>query len=186
MIYVWPANDYLKAFSLRVTGFATTPAARSATLVQSGLPGGSLSLSAKGGEGGTAIVWASHQLTWDPTDFSASQGVLLAFDATNLANELWDSNQNAGRDGIARFSKFCPPTIANGKVYLGSSATTLSVYGLLANDGGTSDGGGGTGTRTHCGCRAGEGVVCISGSLLASLVARRRRRAAPLRTATRD
>ena len=58
-------------------------------------------------------------------------GVVRAFDATNLTNELWDSTQNLARDDVGSYAKFTPPTVANGKVYVASLFTgLLQVYGL--------------------------------------------------------
>jgi hypothetical protein len=59
--------------------------------------------------------------------------VLYAFDATNLANELYDSNQAAGgRDQFRTTGncKFVTPMIANGKVFV-PTATGVVVFGLL-------------------------------------------------------
>ncbi len=56
---------------------------------------------------------------------------LRAFDASNVANSLWDSNQNLKRDGLDSFVKFSAPMVANGKVYA-ASGDALYVFGLLS------------------------------------------------------
>jgi hypothetical protein len=54
----------------------------------------------------------------------ASGGVLHAYDATNLATELY----NSGPSSFAA-NKFMTPTIANGKVYVGTP-DSVAVFGL--------------------------------------------------------
>jgi hypothetical protein len=59
--------------------------------------------------------------------------VLHAYDATNLAVELWNSNQASNnRDLAGNAMKFVVPTVANGRVYV-STATEIDIYGLLQN-----------------------------------------------------
>ena len=81
--------------------------------------GPSISISADGSSNG--ILWAMLHGT----------PVLYAFDATNLANELYDTTQALKlRDRILATSRFVVPTIVNGKVYIGG-LHELDVYGLL-------------------------------------------------------
>ncbi|MFZ3341366.1 MAG: hypothetical protein WA213_10825, partial [Terriglobales bacterium] len=55
---------------------------------------------------------------------------LYAYDATNLATELYDSGMEGTRDSIGKMVHFGMPIVANGKVYV-DGATALGVYGLL-------------------------------------------------------
>ncbi len=72
----------------------------------------------------TAIVWTVE---------NGSPAVLHAYDATNLATELYNSNQAANnRDQFGDGNKFIVPTVANGKVYVGTT-NGVGVFGLLTN-----------------------------------------------------
>jgi hypothetical protein len=96
--------------------------AKSATAF--GYPGTSPAVSSNGGF--QAIVWAldvSGYASGDPA-------VLHAYWAYNLS-ELYNSAQaSSSRDAAGPAVKFTVPTIANGKVYVGTQ-TELDVYGLL-------------------------------------------------------
>src|SRR2546426_688596 len=104
-----------------------------------GFPGSTPSVSAKGASNG--IVWALDNSRYCTTQSpGCGPAVLHAYDAANLATELWNSSQVAANKA-GNAVKFTVPTVANGKVYVGTrgSSTTgggvgeLNVYGLLPN-----------------------------------------------------
>jgi hypothetical protein len=130
--YVWVSHaDYLRQYKFDpVTGKFLLPGSRSQTAAAAGTPGGILSLSANGTNAGTGIVWASHQLIGSANQ-AVQPGILRAFDAQNVTNELWNSELLTNRDSVGNFAKFVPPTVANGKVYLATFSGRLNVYGLL-------------------------------------------------------
>jgi hypothetical protein len=130
-IYLWPAGDPLKVYRLVDGRFITPASAQSTVLAPGGMPGGMLSLSANGGTAGTGILWATVSISGD-ANHTPRAGILRAFDASNLTRELWNSEQNAARDALGLFSKFAPPTIADGKVFVPTLSNKLVVYGLLA------------------------------------------------------
>jgi hypothetical protein len=118
-VYYQGSGDVMKAFRL-VNGLLQTPPDSSTT--RFGFPGSTASISALGTD--NAIAWALQ------TDAYGSGGsaILHAYAATNLAVELYNSSQTGLRDQAGRATKFTVPTIANGKVYVGS-ANRLNVFG---------------------------------------------------------
>ena len=107
-------------FSSATGRFETSPFSQSSQTYD--YPGSTPVLSAAGDK--NAILWVM-----DP----ARPGVLHAYDALNLNTEFWNSSQAANnRDQAGRGLKFTVPTVANGKVYVGTR-TELDVYGLLSN-----------------------------------------------------
>jgi hypothetical protein len=120
-----PSNDSVKAFTVHNGALSTAPASQSAAIYH--LTRSTVSVSANGNANG--IVWAVHNDAY----YNAHQGpaVLHAYDAKNLAHELYNSNQRFARDNPGQASKFTVPTIANGKVFVGT-ANQISVYGLLS------------------------------------------------------
>jgi hypothetical protein len=94
-------------------------------------PGATPVVSSSGSSNG--IVWALDSSCYgvpSPCGTTASSAVLYAFDANNVATELWNSSQSAARDQAGGAVKFMVPTVANGKVYIGTRAE-VDVYGLL-------------------------------------------------------
>jgi hypothetical protein len=116
-VYFSGGGDNLKAFPIANGLFATTPSSQSAAKM--GGLGSVPSVSASGADNG--IVWVLE---------SSGGGILRAYDAANLATELYNSGQNRARDALSSYVKFSTPTIANGRVYAGTQ-NSLAVYGLL-------------------------------------------------------
>jgi hypothetical protein len=124
-VYFGGTGDNLKMFNFNPsTGLLTTTPV-SNTLTFFNYPGPTPSISANGTSNG--IVWA---IQTDQYNHGGSS-ILHAYDATNLATELYNSSQNPVRDNAGGAVKFSVPTIANGKVYVGA-VQQLSVYGLLS------------------------------------------------------
>ena len=117
-VYYGPSGGNLLAFPLSGARLAASPS--SASSARFPYPGTFPAVSANGASNG--IVWA-HQNT--------NPAVLYAFDAGNLGHELYDSSQAAnGRDQFGAGNKFITPTIADGKVFVGTQ-TGVAVFGLL-------------------------------------------------------
>jgi len=126
-LYLWSSNDELKAYRLTGGLFDTTPASASTATAPYGT---GLSVSANGGTAGSGIVWATTPSS--PPGSSAVPGTVHAFDASNVSVELWNSDQNSGRDSLGNLAKFAAPTVANGKVYVPTFSNQLVVYGTLS------------------------------------------------------
>ena len=116
-IYYGPVGSPILAFQFTDAKLSTSPVVRTANSF--GYPGTTPSVSSNLGKGG--IVWAAENV---------SPAVLHAYNATSL-NEIYNSNQAAnGRDHFGNGNKFITPTIANGKVYVGTT-NGVGVFGLL-------------------------------------------------------
>jgi hypothetical protein len=117
-VYVSAINDVLKAYSLSAGLLSFSPTSTS-NVGNFSFPAPTPAVSANGTSNG--VVWA----------MSSAGSTLHAFDAINLASELYNSGQAAGnRDRTGVGVKFSVPTVANGKVYVGTQ-TELDVFGLF-------------------------------------------------------
>jgi hypothetical protein len=76
-----------------------------------------------------AILWVASTKEWDETQINRP-AILHAYDPTNLARELYSSEQNPTRDRGNNTVRFSIPTIADGHVILGTR-DHLDIYGLL-------------------------------------------------------
>jgi Malectin domain len=112
-VYFAQVNGPTRAFTWSGGRLSTAP-----TSVTSA-NGGDPVVSSNGTAPGTAIVWN--------LDFGAT---LHAYDPTNVTHELYNSNQNASRDGLSGFVKFSSVMVTNGQVFVGLSAS-LAIFGLI-------------------------------------------------------
>lgn len=118
-MYFGPVGNNLMQFQFSNARLSTSPLSKSAASFT--YPGTAPSVSANGSSNG--IVWSIEHT--DPND------VLHAYNATNLATELYNSSQAGNqRDQFGTASHFGTPMIVNGKVYVGTS-NGVAVFGLL-------------------------------------------------------
>jgi len=116
-LYFAAAQDQVKAFSISEARLGRSPSSRSGNVIR--YPGAVPAISANGSANG--IVWLTE---------AGSGGMLHAYDASNLAIELYNTQMNSTRDSPGELIKFAVPTIANGRVYVGTG-DSLVVFGLL-------------------------------------------------------
>jgi hypothetical protein len=130
-LYIWgskalePFGGALVAYQFSGGTFNPTPVAQNtSTVAWYGVP---LAVSANGSSGG--ILWATTGPP--PPPGTQSNPMLHAYDATNIATELWNSDQNSARDALPSFVRFAEPLINNGRVYVPTLSNQLVVYGRL-------------------------------------------------------
>ena len=116
-VYYGSVGDSIKAFPISGGKLATSPSSQSTHTF--GYPGATPAISANGSSNG--IVWVVE---------NGGTGVLHAYDATNLATELYNSNQAANSRDQFSGNKFITPMIVNGKVYVGTQ-NSVAAFGLL-------------------------------------------------------
>jgi len=127
-LYSFPENTPFKSYPVTTNGLgaATTNFSVPTT---SGGSGAYLSVSSNGSNNSTGIVWAYRAINGCDANQSNCRGVLHAFTATNILNELWNSEMVTA-DKLTFYNKFSCPTIALGKVFIAGNTNQLVVYGL--------------------------------------------------------
>jgi len=142
-LYIAPAGGPLQAYPFIATTGQFNPGSATSAAVSFGFPGATPSISSSGASA-NGIVWATDSSKYcTPQSPGCGPAVLHAFDATKLSAELWNSSQ-AASDKAGFAVKFTVPTVANGKVYIGTRGNDtgtgassilgeLDVYGLKPN-----------------------------------------------------
>jgi uncharacterized protein (TIGR03437 family) len=117
-LYFGSVGQPIQAYPFNGTTFAPAPSSRTGGSFP--YPGATPAISANGNSNG--ILWANE---------NRAESVLHAYDARDLSRELYNSNQAPnGRDHFGEGNKFIVPTIANGRVYVGTTSG-VGVFGLL-------------------------------------------------------
>jgi uncharacterized protein (TIGR03437 family) len=124
-VYTQGEGEPVKCFQVTGNSVSPDPVSTGVTVIPFGRIG--MTISANGSQDGSGILW---ETTGDYSD--GTPGTLHAYDASNLANEVWSSDGNPARDRMPPVAKFAPPTVANGKVYVPSFGNVVTVYGLFA------------------------------------------------------
>ena len=116
-VYFAPFYDHIKAYAIQGARLSDTPVTQTIPFMFN-YPGETPCVSANGTS--DAILWAVQNST---------PAILHAYDAKNLGVEIYDSQlQSQDQFGIA--TKFIPPTVADGRVYV-ATTTGVAVFGLL-------------------------------------------------------
>ena len=117
--YVGGYGDVAKQFSFADALAGSFPVISNSPDGNFNFPGSTPTISANGTTNG--LVWT----------LDTGPNVLRAYDATNLFNERFSSNQAPrGIDQPGNVVKFSLPTVSQGQVYVGTK-NALAVYGLL-------------------------------------------------------
>jgi hypothetical protein len=129
-LYIAGSKGSLVQYSFNTTTgqFGSNPTSSSSGVFN--FPGSTPSVSSLGSNS-NGIVWALDNSQYGTPCCSNGPAILHAYDAANVSIELWNSTQGSG-NGAGNAVKFTVPTVANGKVYVGTRSE-MDVYGLSPN-----------------------------------------------------
>ena len=150
-LYVMGEGDHLRAYPFQ-NGTFNLPAMKKSAWTQPNLnnvpvcqtqpnhgmwmPGGFLSASSNGTMPGTGIVWALVPANGDGNSCRGVKAMLMAFKAEDVTQEVWRSQGHDAAvsdtlNSVGLLSRFNPPVVANGKVFVGTAgnAEQLQRYG---------------------------------------------------------
>jgi hypothetical protein len=146
LVFVMGENSTLRLFRYAGTVLTTTPVAESSALTAAsantaapgGMPGGFLAVSSADATGTDGIVWSISPRKSNWRDPAANEipgpSILRAFNPSPVGasiTELWNSEMDA-TDSVGTASKFQPPLVANGRVYIATYNNKVIIYGNTA------------------------------------------------------
>jgi hypothetical protein len=127
-VYIGAVSDVIKAYKVQNAGLSTTPVSMTANSFP--YPGTNPVISADGNS--NAILWAfDNGASGDNGVTPDVPAILHAYDPANLNTEYYNSDEAAnGRDHFGPGNKFITPTVANGRVLIGTTNSVV-IFGLL-------------------------------------------------------
>src|SRR5919201_718849 len=120
--YIYYVGQFEKLRQFQLSNGKVNPSPFAVSSHTFDIQGAQPTVSANGTKDG--ILWLIERI---PNGVNA---VLHAYDAADVSRELYTSNQSGSRDTFGVGVKFSVPSVANGKVYVGS-VSKLSIFGLL-------------------------------------------------------
>ena len=130
-VYIGADGNGLEAYTLGNGRLSLNPTSQSSNHYGQGYATGngtSPTVSSSGNANG--IIWAL-----DNVANGKGPAVLYAYDAGNLANKLYSSNDALNSRDVAGYAvKFTNPIVADGRVFI-PGLNTVTVYGLLSSQG---------------------------------------------------
>jgi hypothetical protein len=135
-LYYQGTGDVMKAFQFQTGTLNPTPVSQSTTQFE--FPGATPTITSSA-DGSNGVVWAVERMTPPPVlpgfgfPERAPFSVLHAYDASDLTHELFTGLNKGARD-LARSATYSPPTVINGRAYVGGGGE-LAVYGNFAENG---------------------------------------------------
>jgi len=141
MLFDWGENESLRAWTINAAGKVTF-VAKSAEIASAGMgglggmPGGFVTITSNASQPDTGIIWATAPISGD-ANRHVVEGILRAYDGTALdpignadgtprLKLLWDSKHIP--HNAFHFSKFCPPVVADGKVFVPTYDGRVDIY----------------------------------------------------------
>jgi hypothetical protein len=116
-LFVAAPGNRVKAFAVSDARIGSVPIGESV----SAIAGSSANISVSGAGAANGIVWVVE---------SGQTAMLRAFDAGNLASEIYNSAQAAQNRDAIQGASGVPATVANGRVYV-ATQTGVAVFGLV-------------------------------------------------------
>jgi F5/8 type C domain/Secretion system C-terminal sorting domain len=127
-LYQWAENTNLQAFPV----FSSALGSPVVSGINNGPTQGTgafMSVSSHGSDPATGILWVTQAINGCNANNGQCPGELRAIKASNVNQELWNSNTDF-QDNYSLFAKMSCPTVANGKVYVPTHGNQLAIYGL--------------------------------------------------------